>query len=329
MGSTLSHSIPVLGALRFWCALYIYLLIVEIFLHSLNQHLQTYISLLSCSFTFYSLSFSCTIAQQKFWHVQATPVRMEQLVLITMVSVVMRAFVLLASREPTVKLVLVLYHLSNDILALINEYKDIYRAWNIHNFLAIFTFPLLNMPIKRSLLNWTISSYTTFSILYLFHSFLSTFSCAFSQQKSWHVPATPVRTEQLVLITMVVVAMSVSVLLASREHTVIMVLCLIPSFLHTCFDFIATYLSTNMPIKRSLLNGTIPSYCAFSILYLFHLFLSTFSCAFSQQKSWHVQATPVRMEQLVLITMVAVVMSVSVLLALREQTVKMVHVYTF
>ena len=184
------------------------------------------------------------------------------------------------------------------------------------------------MPIKRSLLYRTIPSYSAFSILYLFHSFLSTFSCTFSQQKSWHVPATPVRTEQLVLITMVVVAMSVSVLLASREQTVIMVLCLIPSFRHTCFD-LATYLSTNMPIKRSLLNGTIPSYCAFSILYLLHSFLSTFPCAFSQQKSWHVQATPVRMEQLVLITMVAVVMSVSVLLALREQTVKMVHVYTF
>ena len=138
--------------------------------------------------------------------------------------------------------------------------------------------------------------------------------------KSWHVPATPVRTEQLILITMAVVAMSVSVLLASREQIVIMVLCLIPSFRHTCFD-LATYISTNMPIKRSLLNGTIPSYCAFSILYLFHLFLSTFS----QQKSWHVQATPVIMEQHVLIAMVAVVMSVSVRLALREPTVKMVH----
>ena len=44
------------------------------------------------------------------------------------------------------------------------------------------------------------------------------------------------------------------------------------------------------------------------------------------QRLWPVLANPAKMEQHVLITMVVVDMSVSVLLALREPTVKMVHI---
>ena len=68
--------------------------------------------------------------------------------------------------------------------------------------------------------------------------------------------------------------------------------------------------------------------------FFIHLF-SVLKCVvyliiyFTIQKLWHVRATLVRMEQLVLITMVVVAMPVSVLLALREQSVKMVYSLTF
>ena len=57
----------------------------------------------------------------------------------------------------------------------------------------------------------------------------------------------------------------------------------------------------------------------------FSKFLLLFQIYLNQQKSRPVPVIPVRMEQLVLITMVAVVLSASVLLALKDQIVKMVH----
>ena len=45
------------------------------------------------------------------------------------------------------------------------------------------------------------------------------------------------------------------------------------------------------------------------------------------QKSWPVRVTPARMEQPALITMVEVDLFVFVLLALREQPVKVVHTF--
>ena len=67
----------------------------------------------------------------KFWHVQAPLVRMEQLVLITMVVVVMSVSVLLAMREPVVKIILLLlktYLLKTNIH--IQELADYLRKCN-------------------------------------------------------------------------------------------------------------------------------------------------------------------------------------------------------
>ena len=190
--------------------------------------------------------------QQKSRPVPVIPVRMEQLVLITMVAVVLSASVLLALKDQIVKMVHSEF-IAQTFYFLLVEYLFPWKychsktLWSFASDIAcglIFTdkqryMTYLNYIPISSILKafrpfiWCLCVPKLISNMLLFltiqftiylSSLLYSIFCTFVKQKSWPVLVTLVRMEQLVLITMVAVVMSVSVLLALREPIVKMVL---------------------------------------------------------------------------------------------------------